>query len=795
LKTSLLKICLILLGFTMPYLVSAQCPAGELSVQVIINPDQYPQETSWTLSSGSTQLASGTSSGTTLCVAPQNCLTFQINDSAGDGICCQYGNGSYYIVLAGDTVATGGNYGTGQTVQFNCPPGQDCNSALTAVPGQFTAPARNTWYEFTPDSTGMYFISTCGNNTCDTKIWVYDHCAGLLVTNSNEGTIYYDDNSGGCGQQARVNALMEAGVSYYIRIGDASESCTGAINWSLSYNGPVSGCMDPTACNFNPIATVDDVCYYEGNPLCPDGRPDLIVLENTIKTSIYLATINATNCQVVEGCLTGFGTRDIIRFTTHIKNIGTADYYIGSPTAQPTQFSWGNCHGHWHYEGYAEYIMYDQQGQAIPVGFKNGFCVLDLECGDGGNAQYGCANMGISRQCGDIYGSGLDCQWMDITEIDTGRYTMVVRVNWDNAADALGRIELSHANNWAQVCVYLGRDANGNRTIEVLDDCPAYTDCSGEVFGSAQLDCEGNCAGTRIMGDLNVNGYQDLNDSHTYVDEILGNDILATACNDINQDNRISVYDAALISSCVNYGSTHAHTGNAPHDHCNFPGGSLNAADTVTLEIMNVDFSEKFVDIGITNPSTRVTAYEFELSGVYIWDVENLADPVEYPIQPEFVLGGNKVIGISYQDSMIRKYYEPTTILRVHYYELSSDTICIDRIVDVVSAMMTTTTTVIGGQCWEYDVTGLRNYDKQNYFALIPNPATTEVNIELNLFETLDATVSLMNAQGQVLFTKTLQQVDKERITFPTNDLASGIYLVNLVTEKGLITKKLVINN
>jgi hypothetical protein len=109
--------------------------------------------------------------------------------------------------------------------------------------------------------------------------------------------------------------------------------------------------------------------------------------------------------------------------------------------------------------------------------------------------------------------------------------------------------------------------------------------------------------------------------------------------------------------------------------------------------------------------------------------------------------------------------------------------------------MMTTTTTVIGGQCWEYDVTGLKNYDKQNYFALIPNPATTEVNIELNLFETLDATVSLMNAQGQVLFTKTLQQVDKERITFPTNDLSSGIYLVNLVTEKGLITKKLVINN
>ncbi len=774
----------------------AQCPGELIPVQIIINPDNYPQEISWNLTTGTgAQLANGTSSGTSLCVPDQTCLTFKINDSAGDGICCQYGQGSYFVVFNGDTIASGGNYTNTESVQFNCPPGADCFSAISIDQGSHTAPTRNTWYTYTPDSSGMYFISTCGNNTCDTKLWVYDHCQNLLVTNSNEGTIYYDDNSGGCGLQARINALMVAGETYIIRVGDVSENCSGAINWSLTFNGPIEGCMDETACNFNPVATVDGVCYYEGDPLCPDGRPDLVVLENAIKTSVYLSTINAANCQVVEGCLTGYGTRDIIRFTTHIKNIGDADYYIGSPSAQPTQFSWGNCHGHWHYEGYAEYVMYDTQGQAIPVGFKNGFCVLDLECGDGGTAQFGCSNMGISKQCGDIYGSGLDCQWMDITDIDTGRYTMVVRVNWDNSPDALGRLELSHVNNWAQVCIRLGRDSLGNRTIEVINDCPPYTDCSGEVFGAAQLDCEGNCGGTRQMGDMNDNGFQDMNDAQNYVEGILGNDIVPTACNDINQDGRISVYDAALLSSCVNYGLYHQHSGNAPHDHCNFPGGSLNPEDSVTLQITNVDFAEKFVDIGIVNPNTRVNALEFSISGIKIWNVENLADNTEYPINPEFLLGDNKVIAISYQDSMIRKYYEPTPILRVHYYELDSDQICIEQIDDIVSAFGTQTVTQIGGDCWDFDVTGLKNYDRKNAFSLYPNPSNSVVQVQFDLVKSMDAQIVLTNAMGQTVKQFGFEAADKVNFTISTAELSDGIYLLNMITEEGIISRKLVVNH
>jgi hypothetical protein len=75
-------------------------------------------------------------------------------------------------------------------------------------------------------------------------------------------------------------------------------------------------------------------------------------------------------------------------------------------------------------KGYAEYILFRNNGNPIPIGFKNGFCVMDLECSDGGTAKFGCSNMGITAQCGDIYDAGLECQWIDITDVDPGDYIL-----------------------------------------------------------------------------------------------------------------------------------------------------------------------------------------------------------------------------------------------------------------------------------------------------------------------------------------------------------------------------------
>ena len=123
-------------------------------------------------------------------------------------------------------------------------------------------------------------------------------------------------------------------------------------------------------------------------------------------------------------------------------------------------------------------------GALISIGFKM-VCVMDLECSDGGTATYGCSNMGIAAGCGDIYSSGLSCQWIDVTDVEDGQYRLVVRVNWDYDPDALGRYETNTENNWAVVCIELDGQVPRN---DHPDGLPTFTDCAGDPFGTALFD-------------------------------------------------------------------------------------------------------------------------------------------------------------------------------------------------------------------------------------------------------------------------------------------------------------------
>lgn len=774
---------------------NAQCPAGQVQVEVSIVADNFPGETTWriTNTAGDILLSGGVSGGTT-CLPESLCFTFTIFDSFGDGICCGHGQGSYTVRVNGAIVAQGGEFTYSEQSTINCPAGTSCGSALEVNQGQYIAPEPNTWYLFVPDSTGMYFISTCEIETCNTVIWVYDYCVGLIWDNSNSGSIYYDHNSGGCGNQANLNALLEAGRPYYIRIGQYENGCNnGPINWSLNYAGPVVGCMNPASCNYNPLATIPGECIFPGDPDCPDG-PDLIVVQQVIANTLQVASINASNCHVVEGCLTGYGQRTIIRFNTHIKNIGNQDYYIGSPSANNPQFSWGNCHGHWHHDGYAEYLLYDINGNPLPIGFKNGFCVMDLECSGGGTATYGCSTMGISAGCGDIYSAGLDCQWIDITDVDTGVYTLVVRTNWAHLPDALGRHELNYQNNWAQVCIRIGLNPNGSKNVSAVDECEPYTDCSGELYGNASIDCEGNCGGVKIRGDLDNSGEQSMNDAYLYVTGVLGNDIEVSPCTDLNLDGRISVYDASLVSSCALYSDGHIHEGNVPHDHCIFPGGIYNVTDTVQLSITGVNFAEKYIDIGILNKSNRIVAYEFDMSGITISNVENTANAAQYPMIPEYTMGGKKVIGISWVDSTLERSHVIQPLCRIHYFELTNDTICLSKIVDVVNRGYEQTFTKVGIACYIYDPVGFANFAIQNKINVRPNPSQGYFNLDIELIEKHEAKLRIVDAMGKSIYQENLGTIQQLQKDIDLQNQPAGLYLVILETSKGRISKRIIIN-
>ena len=772
-------------------LYTQNCNSNEFEFQLILNPDNYPQESSWELFQNDSLIHAGDTNDISVCLDSNYCYSFVIHDSYGDGICCGYGIGSYHLLIDGDTLRSGGEFSYHEETSFNCPPGYYCNQAIPVNEGSYLANPIDAWFTFSPDSTGIYQISTCGMNFCDTKIWVYDTCLYKIDT-SNTGTLFYNDDNDSCFIEAELNGIMITGENYLIRIGDKNNSCNDSVQWSINYYSPIYGCMDSNSCNYNPLATISDTCYAHGDTLCP--QPDLWLLENELVNSMQIdALLNTDPCTINEGCLNGFGKRDVLRFTTWIKNIGNSDYYIGSPSSYPSQFDYDNCHQHYHYAGYARYDLYDDQGNQLPVGFKNGFCVMDLECIDGGDQKYGCSNMGISAQCGDIYGAYLDCQWIDVTGLDTGIYTLVTKVNWDGSPDALGNYELTYSNNFAQACFYLDRDPNGNVSFTLDTNCVPYTDCAGITYGNTLVDCNGVCGGTAIMGDLNNNNVEDQNDAAQYVSEILGNSIVPNSCNDLNNDGAITVYDASLINSCVLYGLSHDHSGGAIHDHCSFPFGVKDIYDTVYLTLLGVNYADQYVDVGIKSSNEDITAYEFNVSGLSILNVDNMIDVNDYPIQPDFSIGGSKVIGISYEDSSINRMNNYQHLCRINYFNLDGNDICIDSIIDIVNINHHTTTTIIEDGCLNI-ASNSNNTPKQPEFKIIPNPSSGIIDVCYNLHNKQNLLVQFQNSIGEIVYSKKIYNANKGKLNLDISDFPTGIYMVNFQGLNEVKTLKLIKN-
>tara|TARA_Y100000589_G_scaffold328993_1_gene374414 strand:- start:1057 stop:4500 length:3444 start_codon:yes stop_codon:yes gene_type:complete len=122
------------------------CIIGGSGVSISVLTDNYPGETSWQISSLEGIVASGGVYSTAftlyeelLCLE-DGCYSFTINDSWGDGICCEYGEGYYEINSGGVVIAYGGDFLNNETVMFcvgesemGCTDASACNYSPNAV--------------------------------------------------------------------------------------------------------------------------------------------------------------------------------------------------------------------------------------------------------------------------------------------------------------------------------------------------------------------------------------------------------------------------------------------------------------------------------------------------------------------------------------------------------------------------------------------------------------------------------------------------------------------------------------
>lgn len=199
--------------------------------------------------------------------------------------------------------------------------------------------------------------------------------------------------------------------------------------------------------------------------------PDLIIWGPAASPSVVTRTFASTDCEVVEGCETP-GTHRLLTFTTETRNIGGGDLALGNP-ATNSLFHWASCHGHYHFEEFADYTLLDTSGNVVAAGHKVGFCLEDVRAWSptaNPATRYNCGNQGIQTGWADVYAAGLPCQYIDITGLDPGDYTLRMVVNPGGLI-----AESTTNNNVTLVSVTIPPDCSGPVSNDTFNNATLLT--------------------------------------------------------------------------------------------------------------------------------------------------------------------------------------------------------------------------------------------------------------------------------------------------------------------------------
>ncbi len=248
-------------------------------VTLVINPDNYPEETSWAIineSNGEFVASGGLSSGDTfysedICVNYGSCYVLYVYDAYSDGICCFFGEGNFSLLNAAgeELLFNDGDFGA-EAVEPFCP-GGDCllNADIETIEASS---------EFATD--------------------------GSIIINASNGEAPYEYSINGGQSFVSTNTFDNLIVGEYeVVVRDASENCTyeqtielGFItsNDNIDITSKITLAPNPTNGEFVVSATAldhitDDIQIKVFNSLGKLIIQDALKLENgNTKTTLSL---------------------------------------------------------------------------------------------------------------------------------------------------------------------------------------------------------------------------------------------------------------------------------------------------------------------------------------------------------------------------------------------------------------------------------------------------------------------------------------------------------------------------
>jgi subtilisin family serine protease/chitodextrinase len=199
------------------------CTDTEVTLSITL--DNYPEETTWTLTNdGGQTVASGGTYGSqpdgstvteVLCLA-DDCYTFTINDAYGDGICCSYGNGSYSLTQGSTSLASGGSFTNSEATDF-----------CIAGTGADTAPPTNPTNLSVSNEQDTQVTLSWNASSDNVGVTAYE----VFLDGSSIGTL--------TGTSANVTGLTACtGYNFGVRALDAAGNASG----QASVSGTTTGC-------------------------------------------------------------------------------------------------------------------------------------------------------------------------------------------------------------------------------------------------------------------------------------------------------------------------------------------------------------------------------------------------------------------------------------------------------------------------------------------------------------------------------------------------------------------------
>lgn len=321
-----------------------------------------------------------------------------------------------------------------------------------------------------PDGYDPYILDQLEATTSDTpaNLWTPREYAACGVPMAAGSRLRITATDAGAG-------ILEAAIdSVLVRAHDFATVCGTGEGAICDPSAGASACPDELLCCSQ--GTINAGVYrctpavagldFDAPPPTPDSpndgplgcdAPDLIIDESWIQPVSTDIFVSQNTCELLEGCVGGLGWRTILRFSIVTPNIGSTDLVLGVAANNPDVFHYSECHAHYHFDEFARYELRDAGG-VVASGHKQAFCLLDDYSWAWPNTpvEFDCANQGISRGFADSYESDLPCQWIDVTDVPPGDYTLRATLNQPRPDSALPLLnERDYDNNTVEVPVSL----------------------------------------------------------------------------------------------------------------------------------------------------------------------------------------------------------------------------------------------------------------------------------------------------------------------------------------------------